>query len=72
MAETAPIAPVVKSSDDKSLVVKSAVGDYIRAKSLKVSSDLYDALSASIKELLDAACKRCEGNGRKTVMTQDV
>jgi len=61
-------------SESKSLVVKNAVGEYIRAKGLKVSSDLYDeeGLNGILKSLLDKACKRCENNGRKTVMKQDL
>ncbi len=61
-------------SESKSLVVKNAVGEYIRAKGLKVSSDLYDeeGLNGILKNLLDKACKRCENNGRKTVMKQDL
>lgn len=61
-----------KKPEDKSLVVKSAVGDYLRSKDVKVSSELYDELNVVLKMLLDRACKRCEGNGRKTVMVQDL
>ncbi len=61
-----------KKTEDKSLVVKSTVGDYLRAKDVKVSSELYDELNAVLKGLLDRAAKRCEGNGRKTVMVQDL
>ncbi len=61
-----------KKSEDKSLVVKSAVGDYLRAKDLRVAGDFYDELNTVLKGLLDRACKRCEGNGRKTVMVQDI
>lgn len=72
-AEKAPKA--AKPADEaKSLVVKNAVGEYIRAKEFKVSSDLYDedALNGAVKKLLDDACKRCKENGRKTVMKQDI
>ncbi|NMC03662.1 MAG: hypothetical protein GYA24_00550 [Candidatus Lokiarchaeota archaeon] len=63
-----------EAKDEKSLVVKNAVGEYIRAKDLKVSSDLYDegGLNGILKKLLDAACERCKANGRKTVMKQDL
>jgi histone H3/H4 len=75
MVETTP-APVPSAAADekKSLVVKNAVGEYIRAKELKVSSDLYDedALNGILKKLLDAAMERCKANGRKTVMKQDL
>lgn len=77
MAETTPTKPApseVAADEKKSLVVKNAVGEYIRAKGLKVSSDLYDegALNGILKKLLDAACIRCTENGRKTVMKQDL
>jgi len=76
MAETTPVtpAPAVAADEKKSLVVKNAVGEYIRAKDFKVSSDLYDedALNGILKRLLDAACDRCKANGRKTVMKQDL
>ncbi len=61
-----------KKAEDKSLVVKSTVGDYLRSKDVKVSSELYDELNTILKVLLDRACKRCELNGRKTVMVQDL
>ena len=61
-----------KKPEDKSLVVKSTVGDYLRTKDVKVSSDLYDTLNGILKELLDRAVKRATGNGRKTVMVQDL
>lgn len=63
-----------KEPETKSLVVKNAVGDHIRAKDFKVSSDLYDedGLNGILKKILDAACERCKANGRKTVMKQDL
>ncbi len=66
------MAEEAKKPEDKSLVVKSAVGDYLRTKDVKVSSDLYDVLNGVLKELLDKAVKRATGNGRKTVMVQDL
>jgi histone H3/H4 len=75
MAEVAPpAAPKETEQKDKSLVVKNAVGDWIRAKGFKVSGDLYeeDALNGVLKGIIDRACKRCEQNGRKTVMKQDL
>ncbi len=65
MAET-------KKPEDKSLVVKSAVGEYLRAKDLRVAGDFYDELNVVLKGLLDQAAKLCGGNGRKTVMVQDL
>ncbi len=66
------MAEEAKKPEDKSLVVKSTVGDYLRTKDVKVSSDLYDMLNNVLKELLDRAVKRATGNGRKTVMVQDL
>ncbi len=66
------MAEEAKKSEEKSLVVKSTVGDYLRAKDVKVSSDLYDELNVILKGLLDRAAKRAGDNGRKTVMVQDL
>ena len=65
---------VKKMADAKSFVVKNAVGEYIREKELKVSSELFDddGLNAIIKALLDKACDRAKANNRKTVMKQDL
>ncbi len=58
----------------KSLVVKNAVSELIRTKGYKVSSELFDedALNSVLKGVIDKACARCEANGRKTVMKQDL
>nr|MDO8117110.1 hypothetical protein [Candidatus Sigynarchaeota archaeon] len=59
---------------DKSLVVKNAVSDLIRGKGYKVSGELFedDGFNKVLKEVIDKACARCEANGRKTVMKQDL
>ncbi|MFX0103319.1 MAG: hypothetical protein ACFFCS_27410 [Candidatus Hodarchaeota archaeon] len=59
-------------ADEKSLVVKSAVGDFIRGKGLKVSGELVGGINAILKDLLARACERCSENKRKTVMVQDL
>lgn len=59
-------------ADEKSLVVKSAVGEYIRAKGLKVSGELVDGINKILRDLLTRACERCSQNKRKTVMVQDL
>ena len=61
-------------ADEKSFVVKNAVGEFIRSKGFKVSSELFDAdgLNGVIKGILERACKRCEENKRKTVMKNDL
>lgn len=61
-----------KDSKDKPLYVKSAVGEYIRTKDLKVSSDLYDKVNEILQGMLDRAAERCKTNNRKTVMPQDL
>lgn len=73
-AAAKPAAKEAGSEGSKSLVVKNAVGEYIRAKGLKVSSDLYedDGLNGTLKTILDAACERCKDNSRKTVMKHDL
>jgi len=53
-------------------VVASKVKTYVRGKSLMASSELSDALSRRVQELLDLACERCNGNGRRTVRPVDL
>ena len=54
------------------LVVKSAVAEIVRKKDMRMSAETYDALDAKVSEMLAAAIKRADGNGRKTVMAQDL
>jgi histone H3/H4 len=56
----------------ETFVVASKVKSYVRGKGKNVSSELAEALSKKAQELLDAAARRCEQNGRKTVRTFDV
>lgn len=68
-------APAPSAADEKkSLVVKNAVGEFIRGNDLKVSSDLFDedGLNGVLKAILKRAMERCKLNGRKTVMKQDL
>jgi len=53
-----------------SLVVKAKLKEV--CKGYNVAGDLADALDAKCEELLKAACKRAEGNNRKTVMAKDL
>lgn len=48
---------------------KSGVKD--AAKGVNVGSDFYDALDQRVKELIETAVERAEGNGRKTVKARD-
>ena len=54
----------------ENLVVKAKIKDV--ASGYNVGGDVADALSAKVEELIKAACKRAEANGRKTVMGKDV
>lgn len=52
------------------LVVKAKVKEY--ATGYNVASDFADALNEKAIELVKAAVKRAEANGRKTVMGKDL
>lgn len=55
------------------LVIASKVKDYIKSKGeLNVASDVAEALSVRVANLLDRAVERCQNNGRKTVKGIDV
>jgi len=56
----------------ESFVSKSSVGLFLRDKGKRVSSELTPQLDGKVKELLEAAIKRAESNGRSTVMAQDL
>jgi hypothetical protein len=62
----------VRAARRETFVVASKVKSYVRGKGYNVSSDLVEALSKKAQELLDAAAKRCEGNGRRTVRPFDI
>ena len=53
-----------------SLVVKAKIKDV--ASGFNVAGDLAEALSAKVEALIKDACKRAEGNGRRTVMAKDL
>lgn len=52
------------------IIVKAKIKEY--AKGCNVSSDFADALNEKVKVLIEDACKRAEGNNRKTVMAKDL
>ncbi len=52
------------------LVVKSKVKD--AAKGHNVAGDFVDGLSEKVHELIEAACKRADANGRKTIRKSDL
>ena len=52
------------------LVVKAKLKD--ACPGYNVAGDLADAADALVRDALKKACKRAEGNGRKTVMAKDL
>ena len=52
------------------LIVKAKVKEF--ATGYNVASDFADTLDAKTAELIRAAVKRAEANGRKTVMGKDL
>jgi histone H3/H4 len=54
------------------LYVRSAVGDYVKGKNLRVSADFYDALDSHLKGVLDKAIERAKENKRQTLYPQDL
>jgi histone H3/H4 len=55
-----------------SFIVKSKVQEFAKSHELQVSSEFYGALDAKVKELLEHAGKRTEGNKRKTLKPEDL
>ncbi len=55
---------------DTVLIVKSQIKDV--AGEFNVSSDFAEELNKKVEELIKTACKRAEGNNRKTVMGKDL
>ncbi|PIO03521.1 hypothetical protein COX85_01910 [Candidatus Micrarchaeota archaeon CG_4_10_14_0_2_um_filter_55_9] len=54
------------------LVVKSAVGDYIKKKGMRLSGASHDKLSELVQGKLDMGIKRAKENKRQTVMPYDL
>ena len=54
----------------ETIVVKSRVKEVV--KNCKVSSDFADALSQVAVDMIKAASKRADANGRKTIQAKDV
>lgn len=51
-------------------IVKAKIKD--AAKGLNVSGDFAEALSKKVEELIGEACRRAEGNGRRTITPKDL
>ena len=56
----------------ESFSVASKIKEYIRSKGYCAGSNLSDAVSDRVVEMLDAAINRTESNGRKTVRGEDL
>ena len=56
---------------DQSYIVSSRVKDRIKGMGFNASSDVMDGLNTYINWKIDAACRRAENNGRKTIRGHD-
>ena len=56
----------------KGFVSKNSVGLFLRGKGERVSPEFFPQLDGKVREILEAAIKRAEGNGRITVKAQDL
>ncbi|MFH1873925.1 MAG: hypothetical protein ABH859_01910 [Pseudomonadota bacterium] len=56
----------------ETLVVVSKVKEYVKEKGLQTSETAVEALSEAVRELLDKAVKRAQGNSRQTIKDRDV
>ena len=56
---------------DRSFVVSSRVKDRINGMGFNASSDAINGLNTYITWKIDAACRRAESNGRKTIRGHD-
>jgi len=54
------------------LVVKSKVREYAKTKDIRLSGEVFDALTKKVAADLDAAIIRAKANGRKTVKSYDL
>jgi len=56
----------------ESFSVASKIKDYVRSQGFCAGSNLPDAVSAKVVEMLDSAIQRTESNGRRTVRAEDL
>ena len=56
---------------EQSYIVSSRVKDRIKGMGFNASSDVMDGLNTYINWKIDAACRRAENNGRKTIRGHD-
>lgn len=60
-----------KKGGGEILIIGSKMKDAIRKNNCNVSSDVIEALSARVHEMIGEAVNRCKSNGRKTVRGYD-
>ncbi len=56
----------------ETIVVVSKVKEYVKTKGMQTSETAVDALSKSVRDLLDRAVSRAKDNGRQTVKDRDI
>ena len=56
----------------ETLVVVSKIKEYVKEKGLQTSETAVEALSEAVRELLDKAVKRAQGNSRQTIKDRDI
>jgi histone H3/H4 len=59
-------------SDKESFVIGSKIKAFVKGKGLMCSGELPDAVSAKVRELLEAAAERATANKRSTVRPHDL
>lgn len=61
-----------KKRDNVNVIVASKLKETIKAKQCMTASDLPEALSEKVHDMLNAAIKRAQANGRSTVRPCDL
>ena len=64
--------PKKRAPRKESFSVASKIKEYVRSKGYCAGSNLPEAVSQKVVELLDSAIERTESNGRKTVRGEDL
>jgi hypothetical protein len=59
-------------SDKETYIIGSKIKALLKSKGLMCSGELPDAVSAKVREMLDAACERTTSNKRSTVRPHDL
>lgn len=55
-----------------SYVKKVEIRNFAKARDMRVSGDVYDAVDRAVEEVLRKAAIRTKGNGRKTIKSIDI